>query len=334
MTMDKRVIVVSDLHIIGDAPEDCQCHAWDGYDVFRSASELADLIDWLDATYDSGTGADLELVLNGDSFDFPADMPSDSLAGDPGLARRRMEAAMDRVPEVCGALDRFLDSHRLTVIIGDRDTEMALPNVYSRFVEMLGAREGSVRFVPDGESCRIGRLWIEHGHKYDPWRIINGTGVKILQMVQRRGIDAPLTASDVERLSMLLAGRVGNSRRTEDFVDAYQIAAERLLSEHDIDLVVFGHTHQTLRAIFPNGRYMNTGTWTRKLEVPEECLADIDGAVEQLGACIEGILNGTFDRWVPPQLTYADIRLSEDGKVEAARLCEFVDGAGGIDWLS
>jgi UDP-2,3-diacylglucosamine pyrophosphatase LpxH len=328
---ERRIIIVSDLHIIGDAPVDDQCHVWDGSDVFDSASELAGLIDWLDMTHAEESEADLELVLNGDSFDFPAEEPSNPLSGDPELAARRIEAAMDRVPQVCGALDRFLDSHKLTVIVGDRDTEMAVPRVRSRFVEVLGAREDAIRFVSDSEPCRIGRLWVEHGHGYDPWSIIDENGVKILRIMQCRDEHVQLTGSDLRRLCALLKGQVAGSRSTEAREDVYQVAAGKLLDREDVDLVVFGHTHQALRASLPGGVYMNTGTWARRLRVSEECLAGTESAMEKFGACIDSLLDGTFDDWISPQLHYADIRLTKSGEVESARLCKFKDSVGGAD---
>jgi len=323
MATDKRVIVVSDLHILGDAVADGRSHVWRGPDIFDSACELAWLIDCLDTAQDGGAGTDLDLVLNGDSFDFPAGESADALIGDPQLAAVRIEAALNRVPQVCGALSRFLDSHRLTVMAGDRDTQMVLPAAGSRFVDVLGAREDAVRFLPDSEPCRIGRLWIEHGHAYDPWSIIDENGVKILRVMQRRDEGMQLTGSDLRRLCILLKGLVTGSHSTEAHEDVYHAAAGRLLGRQDVDVVVFGHTHRALQVSLPGGVYMNTGTWARRPRVLEECLDDADDAMEKFGTWIESLLNGQFDGWVCPQLTYADIRLSRTGEVESACFCEF-----------
>jgi UDP-2,3-diacylglucosamine pyrophosphatase LpxH len=331
---ERRIIVVSDLHIMDNVPADEQSCAWEGCDIFDSAAELGDLIEWLDMTHAAESKADLELVLNGDSFDFLAEEPFNAPTCDPELAARRMETAMEFAPQVCSALDTFLDSHKLTVIVGDRDKEITLPSVQLRFIDALGAREDAVRFISDTEPYRVGRLWIEHGHSHDPWRIIDRNGVRILRIMLRRDERVRLRGSDLRRLTVLLKGQVADNEWAETREDVYQVAAGKLLSRQDVDLVVLGHSHRALRMDLPGGTYLNTGTWVRRPQVPQECPACTESALERLGECIDGLLDGTFDDWIVPQLNYADIRLTENGEVKSARLCEFDKSLGGTHRLS
>jgi hypothetical protein len=437
MATEKRVIVVSDLHI-GGAPTASSRHPFeDSRQIFHSASKLAAFLDGVDAACAAPSGADLELILNGDTIDFSAEGLFGPGVADAHRAVARMEAALDRVPEVCGALDRFLDAHCLTIIAGDRDVELSLPEVCSRLVDILGARKNAMRFVHAGGTCRRGRLLVEHGHRYDPWNIPGpgdpdvwqatpGPGAQVdhariphgvagpspvanvicllaerlgfvnllkpadatvalllhvlrpevgvflrpggpggraaarddvtrfaqrLTRAERRLLqgeidqlfaldkeasepsgslleslaaqDPPprLASNDLEKLRVLLKTRLCGGRSAGR--DVYQVAAENLLRDEGTDLVVFGHTHRALRVGFAGGTYMNTGTWTHQLDLPETCRTGTARAAAEFRAYIRSLLNGTFENCTSAQLTYADIRLSADGAVDAADLREF-----------
>jgi metallophosphoesterase superfamily enzyme len=177
MSVDRgeRIVVVSDLHIgageIDDFRPELECHL------------VAFLLDHL--------GADpqpLELVINGDCFDFVTAAPWD----DPQLESRSAErvplcftqeqscAKLKRIVEAHGrafdALARFLatGAHRLTILPGNHDADLFWPHVRRDLLAALQERSAAVErvkfvleraYVIEREGVRH---WIEHGHQHDP----------------------------------------------------------------------------------------------------------------------------------------------------------------------
>jgi UDP-2,3-diacylglucosamine pyrophosphatase LpxH len=101
------------------------------------------------------------------------------------------------------------------------------------------------------------------------------------------------------------------------------------------EVVVFGHTHLLKRVLLPGGGlYLNTGTWTDQLRLPDVILEDNqEAAWEELAAIAE---NMCTDSWVGRRElvpSFAQIDLSSAGELIGADLCLF-HGFDHIDTVS
>jgi len=163
-----RLIVISDLHLGGN----------DKAQMMSRPEVLADFIRELpEAWSDSpplGEDEELELVIAGDFVDFlalpaPGEERGVAWTPDPAVACAKLEAAMGGTfRPVFDALGEHVRAgHRLVVLIGNHDVELALPSVQRAFTEGIGARAHQVRWIDDGRAYRVGGALIEHGNRYD-----------------------------------------------------------------------------------------------------------------------------------------------------------------------
>jgi UDP-2,3-diacylglucosamine pyrophosphatase LpxH len=150
------VIVISDLHLGGREPR-----------MMTHPGELAAFIRGLPNRATSNE--DLELVIAGDFVDFLAIEPFAAWTPDPVAAKTKIAQTMTGFfgPIFDGLAELVANGHRLTVIVGNHDVEMALPSVQEALLERLGTRPHQVHFVDDGRAYRIGGALIEHGNRYD-----------------------------------------------------------------------------------------------------------------------------------------------------------------------
>jgi UDP-2,3-diacylglucosamine pyrophosphatase LpxH len=130
------VFVISDLHLGGQAPA-----------MMGRPGLLASFIDGLSARLGDAPGSALELVIAGDFVDFLAAAPSAGFTPDPRAACDKLGAVMKSgspFAPVFDALGRHVaGGHRLTVLLGNHDVELALPQVQAAFLD---------RIVPDRSS--------------------------------------------------------------------------------------------------------------------------------------------------------------------------------------
>ncbi|RYZ39013.1 MAG: hypothetical protein EOO71_21690 [Myxococcaceae bacterium] len=108
-----RTLILSDLHLGNGGP----------YDIFAGAAELPALLDSL-------TGTPTHVVLNGDSFDFL--LNDDPLAVDPKRTLEQARALVNSAQTAPSlkALGRVLAAGgRATMVVGNHDLELALPDV-------------------------------------------------------------------------------------------------------------------------------------------------------------------------------------------------------------
>jgi UDP-2,3-diacylglucosamine pyrophosphatase LpxH len=183
------MFVISDLHL-GGGPGSQICHAY---------SELADFIRWVMAEGRSAPPSDLELVVNGDLVDFLAD----DARGDPALAPRAWTPdegeAVAKLERIAGrarggdnggvfeALCNFLAAgHRLTLLPGNHDVELALPAVRRHLTRLLGAENARFQFLYDGEAYVVGGVLLEHGNRYDRWNRVDQSALRQERSVRSR----------------------------------------------------------------------------------------------------------------------------------------------------
>ena len=96
--------------------------------------------------------------------------------------------ARDQERLLFDALSRFLDrGHRLVVLLGNHDTELALPDVRRTLVnELRITGRHDFQFVYDGEAYVVGDALIEHGNRYDKWNTVDHNSLRQLRSWQSR----------------------------------------------------------------------------------------------------------------------------------------------------
>jgi UDP-2,3-diacylglucosamine pyrophosphatase LpxH len=143
--------------------------------------ELAGFIEGLSARVaDDET---LELVVAGDCVDFLAIPPFAAWTVEREAASGKLARTMNAQPfaQVFDALARHVaGGHRLTILIGNHDVELALPHVQEEFLTRLQATNHDVLFFDDNRAYRVGRLLIEHGNRYDGANENDWTGLRAI----------------------------------------------------------------------------------------------------------------------------------------------------------
>jgi UDP-2,3-diacylglucosamine pyrophosphatase LpxH len=187
-----QTVVVSDMHLSEAAVPDPRRPLWMAYKrrEFFIDDDFARFL----AVMAQGAEEPIELILNGDIFDF--DSVTGVPAGEPRvdwLARRRGLASeewmslfkIDRIiaehPVWFGALAAFLGhGHRAVFVIGNHDVELYWPSVQHRICAAMGV-ETPATLIEDTDSpppsgpvvfCHWfylsgGDTYVSHGHQYD-----------------------------------------------------------------------------------------------------------------------------------------------------------------------
>jgi len=136
----------------------------------------------------------VELVINGDFVDFLAhehaqDERWTSFAYKPGAALRAFEQIVSGPDKpVFDALADFVKKNRLTLMLGNHDLELCLPEVRAALLRSLGdAPLAHLCFLYDGEALQVGDAIIEHGNAHDPANAVDFDGLRYLRAIRSRG---------------------------------------------------------------------------------------------------------------------------------------------------
>lgn len=217
MTKSRCVIVVSDLHLGGEAPH-----------MMSHPRELARFIADLPSRVNSDET--LELVLNGDFVDFLTAKPWESWTAEPAVAASKLLSA-SRPPfdVVFEALKRYIESgHHLTIVVGNHDIEFIYPQVQATLLQQLGtAWPDRVRFVDDGSAWRVGGAIIEHGNRYDPANRNDWERLRLVRSRASRG-EACEEVVRVSPGSKMVTHIVNHLRPEYPFIDLVQPQGELL----------------------------------------------------------------------------------------------------------
>ena len=191
-----HAFVISDLHLGGSAPEGTS----PGFQMCppESRRRLARFIAQIEkrAVLDIAAKDSVELIINGDFLDFLAEEPFASFTGLSKVAVKKFwqiveSCDRDSPPgeRVFEQLSKFVTAgHRLTILLGNHDIELALPAVRSELLKLLtGGQPALVEFLFDGEACCRGRALIEHGNRYDGWNSVAHGGLRAYRARASRG---------------------------------------------------------------------------------------------------------------------------------------------------
>jgi UDP-2,3-diacylglucosamine pyrophosphatase LpxH len=171
----------------------------------------------------------LELVIAGDFIDFLAIPEQASWTPDPYAARDKLVRTMTGssvFAPVFAALARLVEAgHRITILIGNHDVELALPQVQDALLAQLGASRHQVLFVDDGRAYRIGRALIEHGNRYDGANVNDWTGLRVIASALSRGEEPPV-ALKVSAGSLIVENVINHIKPRYPFIDLLQPQGE------------------------------------------------------------------------------------------------------------
>lgn len=210
-----RVFVISDLHMGGVQPT-----------MMSRPVELANFINSLPSR--RAKDERLELVIAGDFVDFLSIPPFAGLTTDPSEAVRKLQSVMSKSPfgVVFDALGRFLvDGHQLTLLVGNHDVELTLPNVQSALITHLGVTEHDVLFIDDNRAYRVGNLLIEHGNRYDGANENDWSGLRAMASALSRG-EMPPDRVEVSAGSRLVECLISPLKGDYPFIDLLQPQGE------------------------------------------------------------------------------------------------------------
>ncbi|MBN1210864.1 MAG: hypothetical protein JXB05_38805 [Myxococcaceae bacterium] len=191
----REVYIISDLHIGGRYPESHEPHDR-GFRICTHVDVLARFVDTLSKR--RSVGVDVELIINGDFLDFlaeedPAGKGFVPFIQDPGEALRGLETILSRDRALFEALRGFTGrGGRLTLLLGNHDVELALPQVRHRLIQSLGEKPSArVTFLYDGEAYAVGDALIEHGNRYDGFNVVDHEGLRRVRSLQSRAQPVP-----------------------------------------------------------------------------------------------------------------------------------------------
>ena len=192
MSRARQVYIISDLHIGGAYPVPPQ----PGERGFRICTRALELAQFVDALAGRPIGAArIELVINGDFVDFLAERrapPAEwsAFVATPGAAVQMLREIVARDRALFDALGKLLArGHELTLVLGNHDIELALPQLRRALADILGS--DTFRFLYDGEAYVIGDALIEHGNRYDAFNVVDHDRLRRYRSLLSRGQPIP-----------------------------------------------------------------------------------------------------------------------------------------------
>lgn len=179
----KEIFVISDLHIGGAATADNSDRG------FRICTHTDILSDFIYSLCDRKK-AFIELVINGDMVDFLAERDFAAFTIDPKMAVQKLKNIVEREFQFFDSLQLFLATgHQLTILLGNHDIELALPDVQAYLRQVLKAERKNFNFVLTDTPYIVGNgaVLIEHGNRYDEWNWVDYGALHKLMAQQARG---------------------------------------------------------------------------------------------------------------------------------------------------
>jgi len=165
--MSSIKVIVSDLHLADGHPI---------FDGFTEASQAAfeGLLAAAGTAGPLGKADDVELIINGDGFDFLATPPYDTGETiDIATALEKMQLIAAAHQPFFEALGAFLaqPGHHVTIITGNHDIELRFAEIRAAITRTIGCEPDDARlsFCPTRFYQPAPDIAIEHGNQYDFW---------------------------------------------------------------------------------------------------------------------------------------------------------------------
>lgn len=182
--MSTTLFVISDLHLGGEPGSD----GGPGFQICPPANQ-ARLVEFIEALPRREPDHDVRLVIAGDIVDFLTEKEFRAFTLDTGEARDKLQRILNRTRPIWTALGQFLGrGGALTLMLGNHDVELCLPEVRRLFLDTIG--DGRVEFLYDNEAFTLGPVLIEHGNRYDEWNAVRYGALRCVRSQQSRGMFA------------------------------------------------------------------------------------------------------------------------------------------------
>lgn len=222
-------LVLSDVHLSDAEEHDPKRPHWKAYKRrrFFVDDDIARLLDWAKTQHQGP----LELVLNGDIFDFdnittfPAERTKDinwlgrvrGLTSESWMSAYKMERIIAEHPRFFDSLrDWLIAGNRLVFVLGNHDLELHWPDVQA----LIRARIGE----PDGEAMRFCEWFyisgddsfITHGHIFDSYCVTRSPIDPLIRVHGRPRIQIPF--GDLANRYMLNGMGYFNPHATANYI--------------------------------------------------------------------------------------------------------------------
>lgn len=206
-TPTHNTIVISDLHLTDAEPEDPKRKYWKNFKKARHFID-SDVERFLEHMKKESGDLPLELVLNGDIFDYDSVMAlpekkifkisrKERLTGLKSNEEKSLfktKVILDQHHIFVSALKRFIAAgNKVIFVIGNHDIELYWPSVQREIVfRITGSAEDESRIVfCDWFYVSQNDTLIEHGHQYDPYCMCIDPINPIIKMKKRYKIRLP-----------------------------------------------------------------------------------------------------------------------------------------------
>jgi UDP-2,3-diacylglucosamine pyrophosphatase LpxH len=238
-----HTVIVSDMHLSEAARPDPKRPLWMAYKrrEFFIDDDFARFLTYIE---EKAGGGPIELILNGDIFDFDSvtQVPDGDARVD-WLARRRglgseewmslfkMEVIIREHPVWFGALAAFIArGNRAVFVIGNHDVELYWPGVQQRICEALAAPppatllDESTEPVPPAAPVVFcnwfylsgGDTYVSHGHQYDPHCVVKNPIDPLIEVRGRPRVRVPF--GDLAARYMLNGMGYFNPHATDNYI--------------------------------------------------------------------------------------------------------------------
>ena len=168
--VNKTIIVLSDLHLGGGASINNRRNPLESFNYDK---ELVEFLEYHSSS--EFLNRDVELILNGDVFDFLA-VPFVKFFDDEFWSERasldKLKIVLEAHPEVIEAFSKFCEckKKKIVYVVGNHDAEMVFDSLQEYLLSKLTekAREKFLIILEqNGEYKPVEGIIIQHGHEYD-----------------------------------------------------------------------------------------------------------------------------------------------------------------------
>lgn len=118
---------------------------------------------------------------------------------------------------------------RLTILLGNHDIELCLPDVRAALEQELGA--GDLHILCDGEALDLGEVLVDHGNLFDPANVVDHERLRVARALYSRGwFDAIRDAFEPPAGSKLVVDVMNPIKTAYGFIDLLKPESEPLLA--------------------------------------------------------------------------------------------------------
>jgi UDP-2,3-diacylglucosamine pyrophosphatase LpxH len=300
VAIQRRVYVISDLHLGGEYgktgdPDDR------GFRMCTHVDAAAAFVDDL-ASFPPGP-IRIELVINGDVVDFLAEDRGDAMTwtgfiADADQAAATFTSIARRDRAFFDALGRFLArGHRLVVLLGNHDVELALPSVRRAFETAIGTTNApNLEFIDGAEAYTVGDALIEHGNRYDEWNVVDHAGlVRVRAFQSRRQAVPPDRAFEISAGCEMVGSVINPVKAKYKFVDLLKPEIDAVMP---MLLAVAPESRSHLSAIAKRRQHAGRHRLLGATLPAAQDIATAGDVEDPLRSVLAGPLQGDVDRFL------------------------------------